>query len=222
LNPVLPLVLYTGETAWQSQRTLAELLAEPKALHVFAPTWRTLYWNLGDQDPADLLPSGEAWLQALAVVRARSAAKEDYEKIYVEALRRLENLQSRDPVRWHELLRLVLGWALYSRPHSDGDELVTLAQASQLHVPNRQEVKIMGQTIAEALREEGREEARLLTVREMLRTVLENRFGGLPETLTQRIETITDLQQLKSWVAKAVQATSLDEILTQLITEKDG
>jgi hypothetical protein len=155
-------------------------------------------------------------LQALAVVRARSAAKEDYEKIYVETLRRLESLHSREPMRWHDLLRLVLGWALYSRPRSERDELVTLAQASQAQVTNRQEVKSMAQTIAEALREEGG----LVTAREMLRSILENRFGSLPEALAQRIEATADLQKLKGWVATAVKAASLDEIGAEIASEK--
>jgi hypothetical protein len=49
LNPVLPLVFYTGTTAWTQARTLAELLGEPAALHAFAPSWQPIFWNLADQ-----------------------------------------------------------------------------------------------------------------------------------------------------------------------------
>jgi hypothetical protein len=69
LRPVLPIVLYTGEARWGSNRTLADLLGEPEAFHAFAPVWRALFWNLADQTPEALLQSGEGWLQMLAVIQ---------------------------------------------------------------------------------------------------------------------------------------------------------
>ncbi len=51
LMPVLPLVLYTGGVPWGSNRTLADLLGEPTALHSFAPRWEPLFWNLADLTP---------------------------------------------------------------------------------------------------------------------------------------------------------------------------
>jgi hypothetical protein len=92
LNPVLPIVLYTALTPWGSNRTLRDLLGEPQALHRFAPAWAPLYWNLADQTPASLLASPEAWLQVLAVVRARGEPWEVFAPIYQAALGRLDAL----------------------------------------------------------------------------------------------------------------------------------
>src|SRR5437879_6058862 len=43
LNPVLPVVVYTGATPWGSNRTLADLLGEPQAFHAYAPVWQPLF-----------------------------------------------------------------------------------------------------------------------------------------------------------------------------------
>jgi hypothetical protein len=60
LSPVLPIVFYTGTVPWGSNRTLAELLGDPKAFHAFAPIWEPLFWNLSDQDHEQLLASANA------------------------------------------------------------------------------------------------------------------------------------------------------------------
>src|SRR5947209_16106842 len=100
LNPVLPLVLYTGTTPWGSNRTLADLLGEPAAFHAFAPAWQPLFWNLADQTPEALLRSGAGWLQLMAVMRAERADAEAFLAVFAEAVRRLAALQGQDEVRW--------------------------------------------------------------------------------------------------------------------------
>jgi len=77
LSPVLPIVLYTGAAPWGSTRTLVELLGAPVAFHTFAPRWEPLIWNLADHPREELLASANAWLQALAVMRAADAEAED-------------------------------------------------------------------------------------------------------------------------------------------------
>ena len=108
MNPVLPLVFYTGTTEWTQARTLAELLGEPTALHPFAPSWQPIFWNLADQPPEQLLESGDGWLQALAVIRAQFAAAPEFEAIYSEVQRRLQGLSVQDRVRWYDLQRIVI------------------------------------------------------------------------------------------------------------------
>src|SRR5262249_11963518 len=98
LNPVLPIVLYTGPRPWGSNRTLAELLGEPTAFHAFAPAWQPLFWNLADQTPEALLQSGQEWLQTLAVIRAEDEEPAAFKTVFVDALRRLEALYGRDHV----------------------------------------------------------------------------------------------------------------------------
>jgi hypothetical protein len=99
LSPVLPLVLYTGATPWGSNRALIDLLGEPASLHVFAPSWKPIFWNLADQTAEGLLASGEGWLQLLAMVRMQSEEAQSFAATYAEVVRRLESLHGSDRLR---------------------------------------------------------------------------------------------------------------------------
>jgi hypothetical protein len=70
----------------------------------------------------------------------------------------------------------------------------------------------MGQTIAEAIWEEGwlmgASVGALKVARQMLRQFLIGKFGTLPEAVGQRLESCTDLDRL---MAAAEQAVSLDK-----------
>jgi len=47
------------------------------------------------------------------VVRAERDDMEAFLTTLGEALRQVQPLSSREPVRWHELIRFILAWALY-------------------------------------------------------------------------------------------------------------
>ena len=221
---MLPLVLYTGATPWGSNRTLADLLGEPAAFHVFAPSWQPLFWNLADQTAEGLLASGEEWLQALAVIRAQGEEAATFEAVYTEAVRRLQALHGRDHVRWYDLMRIVLTWATWRRPAPERATLLTAAQASPADPAHQKEIQTMTQTIAQAIFAEGRVEGRvegeakgeakgaLQASRKLLRRLLEDRFGALPEAVSQRIEATTDLDRLEAAVLQVSRLQSLDDL----------
>jgi hypothetical protein len=224
LRPVLPIVLYTGRTPWGSNRTLADLLGEPRAFHAFAPDWRPLFWSLADQAPEALLNSGTEWLQTLAVIRAEGADAAEFRAVYSEAMRRLQDLHGRDKVRWYDLMRIVLTWAFWRRPQNERAELRQEAEASQADLERRREVQTMSQTIAEALIEEGMEKGmeegmekgiatgRLLSARAMLRKLLEKHFGALPEALVERINATDDVDRLQAAFDQALVLTNLADL----------
>jgi hypothetical protein len=96
LSPVLPLILYTGAGPWQNNRTLHDLLGEPAELHALVPQWAPLFWELCEHDADSLLQSGDAWQEVLAVLRAQGEEAPVFEKVYVEAIQRLEALAGQD------------------------------------------------------------------------------------------------------------------------------
>jgi hypothetical protein len=217
LAPVLPIVLYTGATPWGSNRSLAELLAPPLAFHRFAPHWEPIFWNLADQTPEALLSSGAAWLQLLAVMRVEREESEDFLSVFAPAMRRLAALQDAETVRWRDLLEMVLRYALWRRP--DAERTTIREVASEAHPARQEEVRTMGQTIAEALIEEGfvkgiakgRAEGELHANREILHRLLIRKFPELPETVLQQIESCADLQRLKAAIDRVLEVKSLDE-----------
>jgi hypothetical protein len=218
LNPVLPVVLYTGESPWGSHRTLIDLLGEPEVFHTFAPAWQPLFWNLADRTPEGLLNSGREWLQALAVLRARGLDTAGFENVFTQALHNLNTLRDRDHVNWYDLLRIVLTYATWRRPRVERDRWVAAAVASQADVARQQEVRIMGQTIADALIEEGR----LLSLKELLRRLLEKRFGSVPESILQQIDQVTDPERLQSAALEVGELQTPDELRLKLVPEPNN
>ncbi len=78
----------------------------------------------------------------------------------------------------------------------------------------------MAQTIAESLvkeglakgREEGRILGQLVTYRHLIQVVLQKKFGSLPPTLTERIESIADPTRLNDLFEQATRAERLDDL----------
>lgn len=217
-SPVLPIVLYTGPTPWGSNRTMADLLNEPKEFHAFAPKWEPLFWNLADYTPEQLLNSGAPWLQMLSVLRVERAEATVFHSVLEAAAKRLADLQGREEVRWHDCLRVILTYASWRRPPGEAKELENIALTTN---PTRKEkVREMIQTIAEELiergrtegRAEGRAEAELQTHRVTLRDLLLRKFRQLPDEILQRIETCTDVERLKAALRRLLDWKSVDEV----------
>jgi hypothetical protein len=240
LPPVLPIVLHKGSRPWSGNRTLADLLAEPTSFHPFAPVWQPLFWNLAEQTPQGLLASAGEWLQVLAVVRAEGESAAEFQAVFSEAIRHLESLYGSDRVRWYDLLRIVLTWAVWRRPRAEHDGLVAAARASQAEAARQQEIQTMteqlGETLAEwaiakGIREgraegvregraegvqEGRAEGerigQLRGCRDTLYLLLADRFRDLPQELRQRIEAIDDLDRLQSAIRQVSRLQKLDDL----------
>jgi hypothetical protein len=205
LSPVLPLVLYTGQGPWENNRTLHDLLGEPAEFHGFVPQWGPLFWQLADQNADVLLAGGDAWQETLAVLRAQSTEASAFERVYTEAIRRLEGLADQDHVRWYDLMRIILSWGAWRRPRAEQPALLAAAQAAQTNVHRQQEVVMIGKSWGETIWEEGVYEGELRNARQVLRRVLEGRFGALPEAVVDRIESTRDVNRLNAAIVEGFQ-----------------
>ena len=121
-------MFYTGSKGCRTVRSLHGLLAEPKAFHQFVPDWTPVFWNLSDENPVELLNSGEAWLQAMAVIRAEGAQKDEFRRIFDTSAQSLNLTAASDEVQWYQLMCLILTWAAHRRPHNEQEDLWTLAE----------------------------------------------------------------------------------------------
>jgi hypothetical protein len=70
----------------------------------------------------------------------------------------------------------------------------------------------MGQTIAESIREEGRAEGQLVALRRVLRQLLADRFGAVPEGLLQRIDTGSDVDRLAAAVLQVSRIAAPEDL----------
>lgn len=229
LNPVLPIVVYTGAKPWGSNRTLADLLGEPAALHGFAPTLQPIFWNLADQTPEDLLASENTWLQLMAMLRVEDAELARFREVYTRVVAEIGKIQPSAPVRWAVSMRIALTWVFWRRPADERPELLAIAEQAQASVKRRGEIKRMASDLGPTMvdlaleqglkkgrqvgREEGRREGRregsLAATRRILKTLLQGRFGRLPRKLQQQIDAVGDEEALLNAIHRVHDCASL-------------
>jgi hypothetical protein len=67
-----------------------------------------------------------------------------------------EPLGASEPVRYYDLLRLLLTWGLWRRPQEEGDSLMRAAVASQRDAARQKEIQAMTQTLGQGYVEQGK------------------------------------------------------------------
>ena len=223
LTPVIPIVFHTGERPWGTNRELAELMDWPVLLRPFAPHWPIQFWDLAERSARELLEATGAWLRALAVVRAEREGMDSFAEVDAEVLQKLESLASREQIRWHDLMEFVLSWAFQRRPKHEAEKLKKIAADSQTDRRRKKELRVMATALGQTWEEwaieqraegkaEGKAEGELRAARDILRNVLEERFGKLPRAVLRKITNATDVERLKACVREAVRAKSLDDL----------
>jgi hypothetical protein len=145
-------------------------------------------------------------------VRAEQADPETFERVFAEVLRRLESLSERESVRWHALLWFVLSWGMRRRPGEERERLLEAARNSQAAVLHREEIRQMSETIGQTWEQELLLRGQLQERRESLRMLLEDRFGPVPETVVQRIESTDDLDALRRAFQQALRIATLADL----------
>jgi hypothetical protein len=219
LTPVLPVVFHTGTEPWRTNRELAELFVGPPELRPVAPHWPLLFWELAEHSAESLLGSASAWLRALAVIRAEEEDAATFEAVFVEVLRRLESLGGTEEMRRKDLLWFVISWAIRRRPEEEKGRIAAVAKAGQSNRVHQAEAEIMAKGLgltweqAEEIRvAESARQSELRTRKEDLRTILEMRFGHLPDALLQRIESATDAERLKAGIRQVLKINTPEEL----------
>jgi len=227
LTPIIPVVFYTGHNPWNAGRQFANLFAVPDELRAFAPQWQTLFWDLSETDPQALLSSAAAWLQALAVVRAEHADLAQFKNVLAQVVPKLAELRGEARMRSLDLLWFVLSWVMNRRPSKERPDLLATLQTIIPDPETRKEISAMSGTLGQTWQEEMEEnaaqrearakeqatfQATLQTTRDNLRTLLEERFGSIPDSLAQRIEATEDVDRLRACLRQAVHAGSPAEL----------
>jgi hypothetical protein len=202
LQPVFPIVLYTGSRPWGSNQTLRDMVDAPPELLELVPNWGPIFWNLSERTSAELLGAGP-FMQLLAVMRASET--DQFQGVYRQASANLAALASSQLVRWQQLLHGLLSYVLRERPPAEHDALVQVIR--ETNRPRETEVSTMARTIADDLIEQGE----LKTARRFLRDLLEEKFGPLPEAILQQIQASQDVEKLRTAVLAIRKMESLDQ-----------
>jgi hypothetical protein len=213
LSPVVPIVFHTGPNPWRTSRELVDLIEGPESLHEFVPRWRTLFWDLAERTPRDMLDMAGEFLKTLAMVRAEREPTVSFLDVCGEVVQGLEPLGVRDKMRWNGLMRFLLSWGLLRRPEDEHETLIEMVLASQTDLARREELRAMSSQLGQTLVERAMAEGERSGFRSMLRELLEEQFGALPEALVQRIEACGEVAKLRAAIRQVShRIDSLDQL----------
>jgi hypothetical protein len=219
-DPVLPVLLYTGTRSWDEVPHLSKLV---KCGQLFAPQIPGLtprFLNLPEMPEEELTSKGGAFGQVLRLVQRRKGRPEEFAELLGEVVEWLERMPRAERLRWLELLSYVQALVYHERHPSEHAELSEVIAASVQTDEHRKEVFAMHQTIAEALKAEGRKEGEkrgekrgeLRALRQVLLRQLRQRFPALPQTVAQRVEATTDIGQLQEWIDRVLTAETVKQM----------
>jgi hypothetical protein len=212
-QPVLPVVLYTGTRTWERVPRLSEILALDEDLKDLAPEFAPLFLNVSQASGEDLEERGGAFGLLLRLVQQRRARRRMFEETLKRVVRALEDeLASSDRDRWLALLSYVAALIYHDREKDEREPMRRLVEDSVQNDARRLEVYDMGQTIAEALREEGRAEEAVRSRQETLLRVLRIRFRKVPSGVEQRITNTDSPDQLDTWIDAFAKAKKLSDV----------
>ncbi|MGI5860950.1 MAG: Rpn family recombination-promoting nuclease/putative transposase [Myxococcales bacterium] len=210
LPPIVPLVVYNGQTRWSLPRRFSDGLTAPLAAGL-ALDFPIQVFDLGVGDEMQL--SAMPWLRgALRLLRhgVQSPGAEEAKGLLVGILSDLqgapdsylEAVRSYVLDRWEELTLQAFDEAMRA-VMPDKEARVVSKAARQLLDEGR----------ADGLREglaRGRAEGMAAT----LLRLLERRFGPLPEEVRERAATAS-VSQLERWIDRSVDASSLSEVFDE-------
>jgi len=204
LPPVLPLVLYSGETAWTAPLEMGELVEMvPGGLGVYRPQMRYLL------------------LEERGYAEAELASMRNL----VAALFRLEN--SRGPEDLFQVVEALVDWLKVPEQADLSRALVAWLRRSLLagrmpgvDIPEIENLQEARTVLAERVknwtkqwREEGREEGLQAGEAAVLRRQLESKFGSL-DAVTQRRIAAADTEQLLLWAERVLTAEKIEDLFT--------
>ncbi len=216
LNPIIPVLFYTGGRRWARLPGVDALMDLPEPLRRFVPQFETLFLSVRDA-PDDVLtrsPLGSV----LRVLSAADGSITALERVMRKVMTVLGDLPEERHDEWARLMHFLV---LLIRHKREPEERVTLYNIVREVVDERRrpEVEKMGMTDAQVLvaqgkregKREGRQEGQRETRIEMLLELLEVKFGAVPENLGARIASMPD-RELRDASRRLLTASTLDEM----------
>jgi hypothetical protein len=215
LDPVLPVVLYTGTRRWDRPQSLAELVRQGQRFQPLIPAFQPHFLNLHGTPPEELRQDGGFFGQVLWLVRERNADASTFRQTLKEVLTELERMPPGERTRWVEFLSYILALVYHARSPAEQQPLHEVVDRAVQADPHRQEYAKM-KTIADALKDEGRIEGKHLGALEAERAILlrllRKRFKKVPRKVETRIAATTSLQELEGWLDNFANAATLAEV----------
>jgi hypothetical protein len=219
-QPVLPIILYTGTRRWEALGRVADLVELAEEFTALIPTLDPLFVNLSALAPDQLESAGGFLGWVLRLVQERHARPAEFRELLRRVIEHLETMPAAERLRWLELLSYIHALVYHDRNPAEHAELQAEVDTSVRTHQHGQEVAIMGRTIADALRAEGRREGRkqgrmkeaVRARQQVLVRQLRHHFGELSPEVLAAIEAIKDQEQLDNCLDRVLTAKTLADV----------
>lgn len=215
LSPIIPMVLYTGDSDWESPTDMTRLVEEAARLDRFIPRWDTLYLDLKRTDPRPLEESEHPLAWALRVLREERKPVDSFRDVLAWAAARVNALPEDRAPAWRELAGFLLALVYHRRPETERDGLGRTIR-DRLEPRRTQEIETMetglGQTLEERVRKEEQAKAEIDTRRKTLLRQMERKFGPLPGDALRAIAGATDSSVLDGWLDRILDAARVEDV----------
>jgi hypothetical protein len=210
LPPVLPVVLYNGESRWRAPTSLAALL--PKVPAFLAPLQPQMEYVLIDEGayPASALSTLPSNLVAAIFKLERPQHPEEVRRILAEVLDATKGPE------YAQVRRIIALWirAALKRNRRYSIELPELDDLQELSVMLSQRIEEWAKAYMATGEEKGLERGLLKGEARMLSRLLARRFGELPAWVEQRLNEATEAQ-LAGWSESVLDAQSLAAVFAE-------
>jgi hypothetical protein len=220
LQPVVPIVLYTGERPWPKLEALVNLVWQGERFQEMIPVFRPHFLNLRESSRETLADDGGFFGQVLWLIRQRHAETEIFQATLQEVVADLEHMPAAERARWTGFLSYIVALVYHARSEPEHEGLREVVDHSVQSDEHRKEYTKMGRTIAEMFMDKGRVEGRVQgkeqeafdARRKILLRQLRKRFKKVPRNVQERINGTTNLQELEAWLDNVVDARNLGEV----------
>jgi hypothetical protein len=171
-----------------------------------------LFLNLSAVPAADLETAGGFLGWVLELIRQRSAPPDEFRTTTRRVVDHLEGMAEAERERWLLFLSYIEAMIYHDRERSEREALREVILRAIRSDPRRREVEGQMQTIADMLREEGRQAGELRSHQQILVRHLRLRFGRVPRPVEQIIRATSDIARLDRWLDNLVTAQTLGDV----------
>ncbi len=216
LQPILPILFYTGDRPWTVPVSLATIMDVPEILERFVPSFDTLFLGVKEMEAEALTQSGHLLGWLLRVLQKEHSDETEISEALTDAVSHLASVDEDFTPQIAEALRYFVQLIFHQRSLDERDALVDIIRQ---HIHDHKELDTMAQTTAEFLIEQGKAEGRAEGKQDAVLKLLQIRFQNVPETLSREISNIHNLPLLDTLLEQAMTAESLEEIGTHFSTK---
>ncbi len=215
LQPILPILFYTGDRPWSVPVSLTTIMDVPEILERFVPSFDTLFLGVKETEAEALTQFGHPLGWLLRVLQKEHADETEISEALADAMSHIASVDEGFAPQVAEALRYFVQLIFHRRSRDERDALVDIIRQ---HIQDPKELETMAQTTAEFLIEQGIEqgkaEGKAEGKQDAILKLLQLQFQNVPETLSREIRNIHNLSLLDTLLEQAITAQSLDEIDT--------